>query len=122
MAASRKTLTERAGGETVVSAELESHGLTPGDLEELSLRQASATAYIEQRIRPRIRVTTEEIQTTYQDVLVAEMDAAGQTSPPFDEVQDQIRRLLMERKLNDEIEAWLATAAEQHEVTRFYRP
>ena len=122
VAASRKTLTERAGGETVVSAELESHGLTPGDLEELSLRQASATAYIEQRLQPRIRVTTEEIQTTYQDVLVAEMDAAGQTSPPLDEVQDQIRRLLMERKLNDEIEAWLATAAEQHEVTRFYRP
>ena len=68
VAASRKTLTERAGGETVVSAELESHGLTPGDLEELSLRQASATAYIEQRLQPRIRVTPEEIQTTYQDV------------------------------------------------------
>ncbi len=122
VAASRATLTDRAGGEDVLSAQLESLGLTPGDVEELSLRLASATAYIEQRLQPRIRVTPEEIQTTFQDVVVAEMEAAGQPPPPLEEVQDQIRLLLTQRKLNDEIEAWLESAAEQHEVTRFYRP
>ncbi len=122
VASSRTTLIDRAGGEDVVSKELKTLGLTPGDLEELSLRLASSTAYIEQRLQPRIRVTPEEIQTTYQDVVVAEMNAAGKPPPPLDEVRNQIRRLLMERKLNDEIEAWLATAAEKHEVIRFYRP
>jgi hypothetical protein len=122
VASSNATLIDRAGGEDVVSRELEAQGLTPGDLEELSLRLASSTAYIEQRLKPRIRVTPEEIQTTYQDVVVAEMAAAGQQPPPLDEVRNHIRRLLFERKLNNEIEAWLATAAEQHEVIRFYRP
>jgi hypothetical protein len=83
---------------------------------------ASATAYIEQRLRPRIRVTAEEIQTTYRDVVVGELEAAGQAAPPLEEIQENIRQLLVERKLNDEIERWLASAAEQHEVTLFYRP
>ena len=122
VASSRELLIRRGGGELTVFNALETLGLTPGDLEELSLRLASSTAYIEQRLQPRIRLTPEEIQTTYQDVVVAEMEAAGQSPPPLEDVRNQIRRLLMERKLNDEIEAWLATAAEKHEVIRFYRP
>lgn len=122
VASSRELLIRRGGGEDKVVNQLETLGLTPGDLEELSLRLASSTAYIEQRLQPRIRLTPEEIQTTYQDVVVAEMEAVGQPPPPLEDVRNQIRRLLMERKLNDEIEAWLAAAAEQHEVLRFYRP
>jgi len=122
VASSRDILIRRGGGEDTVLHELDNHGLTPGDLDELSLRLASSTAYIEQRLQPRIRLTPEEIETTYQDVVVAEMEAAGQPPPPLEDVRNHIRRLLMERKLNDEIEAWLAEATEQHEVIRFYRP
>ena len=110
------------GGEEALVPRLELEGLTVEDLDELSLRMASANAYIEQRLRPRIRVTAEEIQTTYHDLVVREMEAAGESAPPLEDVQGQVRQLLVERKLNDEIERWLESAAEQHEVTLFYRP
>jgi len=115
-------LIRRGGGEEVLQRSLVANGLDLGDVEELALRLASARAYIEQRLKPRIRVTSDEIETAYQDIVVAEMQTAGQQPPPLDQVRDDIRRLLTERKINDEIEAWLATAAENHEVTRFYRP
>jgi len=122
VAEQRAALAARAGGEKALVPRLELEGLTVEDLDELSLRMASANAYIEQRLRPRIRVTAEEIQTTYHDLVVREMEAAGESAPPLEDVQDQVRQLLVERKLNDEIERWLESAAEQHEVTLFYRP
>jgi hypothetical protein len=118
----RAELISRGGGREVVIPELERNGLTLGDLEDLSLRMASATAYIEQRLRPRIRVTAEEIQATYRDVVVSRLEDAGQPIPPLDDVHNEIRTLLVERSLSDEIELWLEAAAEQHEVTLFYRP
>jgi hypothetical protein len=36
-------------------------------------------------------------------------------------VRDQLYRLLVERKLNDEIEAWLVRARERQEILRFSR-
>jgi hypothetical protein len=122
VAATFDDLTRRGGGEQALLPELAANGLDLGDVEELALRLASASAYIEQRLAPRIRVTADDIEAAYQDLIVAEMEAAGQQPPPLDQVQEEIRRLLIQRKLNDEIEAWLDAAAENHEVTRFYRP
>jgi hypothetical protein len=122
VARSRADLVDRSGGEATLISRLEAEGLTAEDLDELSLRMASATAYIEQRLRPRIRVTAEEIQATYRDVVVQEMEAVDHDPPPLEEIQENIRQLLVQRKLNDEIERWLSAAAEQHEVTLYYRP
>jgi len=122
VAENRARLASRAGGEEALLPRLEAEGLTVEDLDELSLRMASATAYIEQRLRPRIRVTSEEIQTTYHDLVVRKMEAAGTPPPPLADVQGEVRQLLVEQKLNNEIERWLESAAEQHEVTLFYRP
>ncbi len=118
----RETIIDRAGGEDVLEPLLQEYGLTLDDVDQLSLRTAAATAYIEQRLRHRVRVTIEEIQAAYHELVVREVEATGQSAPPMEALQDQIHRLLVERKLNDEIETWLDTAAEQHEVTRFFRP
>lgn len=118
----RSEIIARAGGDEALEPRLAASGLTFDDVDQLSLRSAAARAYIEQRLRPRIRVTEEEVQAAYYDLVVREAEAAGRTAPPIESLHDQIRRLLIERKLNDEIEVWLETAAEQHEVTRFERP
>ena len=109
----------RAGGEDSLLPRLAEHGLTWADLDELSLRMASAAAFAEQRLRPRIRISLEELQAAYQELVVDELEPSGEPVPPLTAVQDQLHQVLVERKLNDEIEQWLESAVDKLEVTRF---
>jgi hypothetical protein len=115
----RSELVARAGGEQELQAGLDRYGLVWEDLDELSLRIAAAAAYADQRLRPRVRVGFEELQAAYQELVVVEAERSGVPAPPLTEVSDQLHRLLVERQLNQEIEQWLESAAERHEVTRF---
>ena len=49
--------------------------------------------------------------------MALELSARGSNPPPFEQIRDQIYALLVERKLNEEIERWLALARERLEVT-----
>lgn len=115
----RAALVERAGGEAAAASALAANGLTAADLDELALRIAAVTAFIEQRLRPRVRVGADELQAAYQELVVGPMAEAGELPPPLESVHAQLHLLLAERALNDEIERWLASAAEQSDVTRF---
>lgn len=117
----RNTLITRGGGTEVLERELSASGLSWPDLEELALRIAAVDAYVEQRLRPRVAVSMEEIDAAYQELLVAEIATTDEPPPPVAVVQDQLRALLVERKLNEEIERWLVRAGERQEVTRFSR-
>ena len=117
----RNALITRGGGADVLERELSANGLSWPDLEELALRIAAVDAYVEQRLRPRVSVSMEEIDAAYQELLVAEIATTDEPPPPVAVVQDQLRALLVERKLNEEIERWLARAGERQEVTRFSR-
>jgi len=117
----RDALITRGGGTEVLERELTANGLSWPDLEELALRIAAVDAYVEQRLRPRVSVSMEEIDAAYQELLVAEIATTDEPPPPIAVVQDQLRALLVERKLNEEIERWLVRAGERQEVTRFSR-
>jgi len=58
-----ETLVARAGNEQELRTRLEEHGLGWADLEELALRVAAASAFTEQRLRPRVSVSLEEVRT-----------------------------------------------------------
>lgn len=115
------TLVQRAGGEDALRTRLPEYGLAWVDVEELALRIAASTAYVSQRLRSRVSVSLQELQTAYQETVVAQNEAQGLTVPPLTTVQDELHQLLVERKLNDEIQRWLAAAGDRHEVTRFVR-
>ena len=117
----RNALIARGGGVEALERRLADSGLSWPDLDELALRIAGVDAYVEQRLRPRVSVSMEEIDAAYQELLVAEIATADEPPPPVAVVQDQLRTLLVERKLNDEIEHWLVRAGERQEVTRFSR-
>jgi hypothetical protein len=117
----RARLLERAGGDAAVEAALVANGLTAADLDELALRIAVVEAFIEQRLRPRVRIGSDELTAAYRELVAGPIEAAGQNPPPLESVQEELHRLLAERALNDEIERWLASASEQIEVTRFHR-
>lgn len=115
------SLVERGGGEEALRARLSDQGLDWADLEELALRIAAASAFTEQRLRPRVSVSIEEVRTAYEELVVARSAPEDGPVPPLASVHDDLHRLLLERKLNDEIARWLESAAERHDVTRFVR-
>jgi len=120
-AARRRALIARAGGETALSKGLQREGLEWPDIDELVLRLAAVDAFVEQRLRARVSVNAEEIEAAYQELLVKEIAASDETAPPLSTVRDRLHTLLVERKLNEEIESWLKRAEEHQEVMRFGR-
>jgi hypothetical protein len=115
----RADMVKRAGGEQTLAAGLTAAGLTSADVDQLALRVAAAAAYTEQRLRPRVSISLDEIEQAYQDEVVQTLKAEGKPAPPLPEVRELLHRLLLERKLNAEIERWLEAAGERHEVTRY---
>jgi len=117
----REALIARAGGEDALDASLQHEGLVWPDVDELVLRVAAVDAFVEQRLRPRISVTMEEIEAAYQELLVNEIAASDEPVPPLTAVRDHLHTLLVERKLNEEIADWLERAEEDQDVMRFGR-
>ncbi len=113
---SLELLSSRLGGAAEIAPRLTPLGLTVSDLEELALRLAAANAYVEQRLRPTVVVDPEELETAYEQ-LFGELSSADR--PPLATVRDQVQSLLVQRKLNAEIESWLEQARQRHEVVRF---
>jgi hypothetical protein len=111
-------LSQRAGGKEQLHEGLTRSGLTWDDLEHLALRLAVVTTFVEQRLRPRISISLEELQHEYRR-LADELTGAGAPVPDFDVLRDRLTQLLSERKLNAEIEAWLEQSRARLEVTRF---
>ena len=116
----RRSLLSAAGDTGSLSDELEANGLGEADIDELALRVCAANAYAEQRLRPRISVSLQEIETAYRRLAV-ELESQGESAPPLTSVHDQLHQLIAERKLNDEIERWVERALDEREVTRFAR-
>jgi hypothetical protein len=116
-----RDLIDRAGGSEALDRALAAGGFTQEDLEQLALRLAAARAYTEERLRPTVSVTLEEIQQAYEHLVRDQLAPSGAPAPPLPEVQDRLRTLLVERKLNDEIRRWLDTARDRLGVTRFTR-
>ena len=117
----REMLIERGGGTARLDREFDAKGLVSADLDELVLRVAAVDAYVQQRLRPRISVNMDEIEAAYQQLLVDEIATMDEAVPPLAAVRDRLFQLLVERKLNDEIERWLARATEHQEILRFSR-
>ena len=115
----RDALVARAGGEDVLDVSLRHEGLVWPDIDELVLRVAAIEAFVEQRLRPRISITMEEIEAAYQELLVNEIAVSDEPVPPLSTVRGHLHTLLVERKLNDEIASWLERAEEDQEVMRF---
>ena len=116
----RDDLVASAGGLDGIAGTLDAAGLEETDIDELALRVCAVNAYAEQRLRPRISVSLAEIETAYRRLAV-ELESQGEEAPPLTAVDDQLHRLVTERKLNDEIERWYERARAEHEITRFVR-
>ena len=62
--------------------------------------------YLDYKFRSSIQVSDIAIENYYREHLVPELQAKGQQAPPFADLTDQIRELLIEQGVNERTAAW----------------
>ncbi|HRC84594.1 MAG TPA: SurA N-terminal domain-containing protein [Thermoanaerobaculia bacterium] len=93
--------------------------LSEDGLSQLVARQLIVLAYVEDRLAARVLVGLEDIRDYYESQLVPALGESGQPVPPLEEVREQIRQVLREQKLNEEITRWTEELESRATVTRF---
>jgi len=88
--------------------ELNAVGISEEDLRERFAKQAEILLLIDRRLRPEATVETPEIEAYYRNTLVPDLARQGQKqAPALDDVKDCIREILVQKKINALLEAWL---------------
>ena len=82
-------------------------GATRADLYSFVKRGMTLESFVKERLSPAIKTTDAELRAYYDGPFREEARAKGlAVLPPFEDVSEQIRELVRERKLNAEIERW----------------
>lgn len=97
-------------------------GLDLDDVRQIVARQIMVITYVDERLGPRVFVSLDDIRAYYDTVLTAEMTRTGQELPPMPQVRENIRRLLREQRLNQEIERWTRELRLEADVEDYFEP
>lgn len=81
-------------------------GLDLQGLRQLVARQLLVLTYVDERLGARVFVSLDDISKYYRNVLTPEMQKGGQPVPPLDEVREEIREVLKQQRMNQELEKW----------------
>lgn len=96
-----------AGSPEAFRARLRGLGLSEAALRRLLERQLYLARYLDYKFRPAAQVEPAEIEAYYRDDLAPRLRAGGKHVPPLDEVQEQIREVLTQRKISERAARWL---------------
>lgn len=91
-------------------------GLQLAGLEQLVAQQLQVMVYVDELLGARVFVGLEDIEAHYERVLVPRLRAEGQPVPPIEDVREQIRELLREQRLNEELARWTTELRRQADV------
>ncbi len=98
------------------SATLQSYGLSAEELHQLAANQLEILRFLEFRVRPLVRVSRQEVEDYYKNTLTPQIEAQGQTPEPLPKLAPKIRELLVEQKMNQELEKWIGNLRSQSPV------
>jgi hypothetical protein len=99
---------------------LQEVGLDEQGLRQILARQLMVLIYVEERLGARVFVGLEEIQQYYNEVLVPELEESGQPIPPQQEVREEIRAVLREIRLNEEIDRWTEDLLQEADIVDYF--
>lgn len=97
-------------------------GLSLSALRQLVARQLIVLTYVDELLGPRIFLTPEEIERYYRTELTREMQRQGAAVPPLDDVREQIRDVLRQRKLNQELDRWTEELRREADISTYPEP
>jgi hypothetical protein len=97
-------------------------GLTPQKIDELLRQRILIDRFVDFRFRSFVLVTEQEIRRHYDESLAPEVRKQGQVPPPVDQVREGIVALLKQRKIDDEISRWIASARQRADIVQLAEP
>ena len=95
---------------------LQSYGMTTEELHKQAANQLEILRFLEFRVRPLVRVNRQEVEEYYKTTLVPQIEARGETPEPLPKLAPKIRELLVQQKMNQELEKWLGTLRSQAQI------
>jgi hypothetical protein len=113
-------LRDQFDSDEAFQARLEEVGLDEQGLRQILARQLMVLIYVEERLGARVFVGLEEIQRYYNEVLVPALEENGQPIPPQQEVREEIRAVLREMRLNEEIERWTEELRQEADIVDYF--
>jgi hypothetical protein len=102
------TTVKNLGGEAAMRRQLAANGLTEKDVEEHLLWQLTLVRFIDQRFRPSIQVTNQDVQEYFRREIVSKQ-TAGQTVR-LSEVRDKVMEALYAQRADQLLDEWLKHA------------
>ena len=91
-------------------------GLDPKKLRQLVARQLLVFTYVDERLGPRVFVGLDDVNRYYRNVLTPEMQRQGKTAPPLEDVREDIREVLKQQKLTEEVRKWTDELRDQADI------
>ena len=92
--------------EAAFKQRLKEVGLDDATLHQMMARQLEVLAFVDERLGPQVFVGLDDIATYYRNVLTPQLQKQHLAVPPLDDVRDQIRGVLRQQRLTEEIDRW----------------
>jgi hypothetical protein len=110
-------LRRRFPAEEAFQAALRSLGLNEHDLLAKIEEQERILRIVDQRLRPLVSVEPDEIEAYYQKTFLPEWaKKSKEGAPALAEVEDQIQEILVQKKIDQQLEVWLKELRTAHRV------
>lgn len=90
--------------------------LDPKKLRQLVARQLLVFTYVDERLGPRVFVGLDDVNRYYRNVLIPEMQRQGKQAPPLEDVREDIREVLKQQKLTEEVRKWTDELRDQADI------
>jgi hypothetical protein len=110
---------ERLGGADALARRLGELRMSEDELRQHVARQLMVLTYVDERLGARVFVGLDDIRRYYTETLAPRLRGEGRVVPPLEEVREEVRALLKETRLNEEIERWTAELEREADVEVF---
>lgn len=115
-----ETIRTKFGSDEELRRRLQSLGMTMEGLEQLVAQQLQVLVYVDELLGARVFVGLEEIEAYYQRTLAPQLRTENKPVPPLDEVREQIREVLRQQRLNEELQRWTAELRRRADVQDYF--
>ena len=95
---------------------LAAYGIQEQQLQKSVEEQVQLMQFVDARLRPMVRVSRAEVEGYYKEKLLPELSRKGAAAEPLANVQSEIYELLLQEKIDAQLNAWLASLREQGNV------
>ena len=92
--------------EAAFRQQLKAVGLDEAALRQMMARQLEVLAYVDERLGPQVFVGLDDIAAYYRTALTPQLQQQKLPVPPLDNVREQIRVVLRQQRLTEELDRW----------------